>query len=160
MKTTQTIEWALLTILTSAGIVSFGFLYYVFYGLVTTADDVKYTFKNVFPYSGETVPVLSIDSGSALSATGNSASIEFANNVISVEVNQTREIGATAIIYRGLEGTNEFRIDVMIPELDSEVFYPYRFDIRDAEKSFRLADRQFRLLSARQTYLHLLAVNR
>ena len=160
MKTTQTMDWALLTILTFAGIFGFGILYYIFYGILTTADDVKYTFKNVFPYSGETVPVLGTDSGPAVNESGKSVSIGFTNKVISVALNQTREIGTATIIYRGLDGGKDFRIDVMILELDPEVFYPYRFNIRDAEKIFRLADKQFRLLSARKTYLHLLALNR
>ncbi len=159
MKITRTKEWLLLTVFTLFGIVVFSFLYYIFYGIVSTADDVNYTFKNVFPYSGETIPVFSNGPDTALTEPENRASIETANKIIMMAIHQARDIGVAAIIYRGLEGSKKFRIDVMISELDPEVFYPYRFDIRGAKKGFRLANTKFKLLSARKSYLHLQLVD-
>ena len=50
---------------------------------------------------------------------------------------------------------DEFRIDVTIPELDPQVSYRYRFKVSDAKKVFRLANRNYRLISAKKTALKL-----
>jgi len=160
MKTTHTNEWMLLTAYTLFGIVALSLFYFIFYSTVSTADDVHYTFKNVFPYSGEVVPVFTNDTGTVVTEAVNSDAIETADKVITMAIHRARDIGDTVVIYRGLEGSDTFRVDVMIPELDPEVIYPYWFDIQDAKKGFRLAERRFKLLSARKSYLHFQAVGR
>ena len=70
-------------------------------------------------------------------------------------LDQKRSAGKTELIYRGLAGRSEFRIDVIILELDPQVSYPYRFKISEAKKSFRLANRNYRLISAKKGALRL-----
>lgn len=68
---------------------------------------------------------------------------------------QEKAAGKALLIYRGLVGSSEFQIDVIIPELDPHVSYPYRFKISEAKKSLRLANRNYRLITARTAALQL-----
>ena len=70
-------------------------------------------------------------------------------------INEKMGAGKTELIYRGLVGQAEFQIDVIILELDPQVSYPYRFKISEAKKSFRLANRNYKLISAQKTALQL-----
>ena len=70
-------------------------------------------------------------------------------------LNQKMSAGKTELIYRGLLGQSEFRIDVIILELDPQVSYPYRFKISKAKKSFRLANRNYQLIYAKKAALQL-----
>lgn len=74
-------------------------------------------------------------------------------------LNQKVSAGKAELIYRGLVGAVEFRIDVIIPELDPQVSYPYRLEISEAKKSFRLANRNYRLISAKKAALRLKLIN-
>jgi len=67
--------------------------------------------------------------------------------------------GKSEFIYRGLVGQSEFRIDVIVPELDPLAAYPYRIKISEAKKSFRLANRNYQLIAARKGALHLRIIN-
>jgi hypothetical protein len=66
--------------------------------------------------------------------------------------------GNTELIYRGLVGRSMFRIDVVVPDLDPHTAYSYRFEISEAKKSFRLANRQFKLISAKKGAVRLAQV--
>ena len=68
---------------------------------------------------------------------------------------QEKAAGKALLVYRGLVGSSEFQIDVIIPELDPHVSYPYRFKISEAKKSLRLANRNYRLITARRAALQL-----
>ena len=70
-------------------------------------------------------------------------------------INRKVVAGKSELIYRGLVGQAEFQIDVIIPELDPQVCYPYRLKISRAKKSFRLVNRDFKLISARKHTLQL-----
>ena len=74
-------------------------------------------------------------------------------------INQKQAAGKTELIYRGLVGQSEFRIDVIILELDPQVSYPYRFKISQAKKSFRLANRYYQLIAAKKGALRLKLIN-
>jgi len=74
-------------------------------------------------------------------------------------INQKQSAGKTELIYRGLVGRSEFRIDVIILELDPKVSYPYRFKISQAKKSFRLANRYYQLIAAKKGALRLKLIN-
>jgi len=71
-------------------------------------------------------------------------------------LNKKATLGNAELIYRGLTGESEFQIDVIIPELDPQVSYSYRFKIADAEKSFRLVDHNLKILSLTKNALHLM----
>jgi hypothetical protein len=77
---------------------------------------------------------------------------------ILMRLNQKLLAGNTELIYRGLVGRSEFRIDVIVPELDPQTSYPYRFKISEAKKSFRLANRNFKLISARKGTLRFMQI--
>ena len=74
-------------------------------------------------------------------------------------INQKQSVGKTELIYRGLVGRSEFRIDVIILELDPKVSYPYRLKISQAKKSFRLANRNYQLITAKKGALRLKLIN-
>ena len=74
-------------------------------------------------------------------------------------LNQKKSAGKSVLIYRGLVGQSEFQIDVIIPELDPLVSYPYRLKISEAKKSFRLANRYYQLIAARKAALQLKLIN-
>ena len=69
-------------------------------------------------------------------------------------LNKKVSLAKSEFIYRGLVGS-DFRIDVIIPELDPQAAYSYRIDISEAKKSFRLANRTYRLISAKKAVLRL-----
>jgi len=73
-------------------------------------------------------------------------------------LNQKMSTGKSELIYRGLVGQSEFRIDVIVPELDPLAAYSYRIKISEAKKSFRLANRNYRLIAAKKGALHLKVV--
>jgi hypothetical protein len=52
-------------------------------------------------------------------------------------------------------GRSEFQIDVIILELDPQVSYPHRIKISQANKSLRLANRNYQLIAAKKGALHL-----
>jgi len=74
-------------------------------------------------------------------------------------LNQKQSAGKSVLIYRGLVGQSEFQIDVIIPELDPLVSYPYRLKISEAKKSFRLANRTYQLIAAKKAALQLKLIN-
>jgi hypothetical protein len=74
-------------------------------------------------------------------------------------INQKQSTGKSELIYRGLVGQSEFRIDVIVLELDPQVSYPHRIKISQAKKSFRLANRNYQLIAAKKGALHLKLIN-
>jgi len=74
-------------------------------------------------------------------------------------INQKQSTGKSELIYRGLVGRSEFRIDVIVLELDPHVSYPHRIKISQAKKSFRLANRNYQLIAAKKGALHLRVIN-
>ncbi|NNL78751.1 MAG: hypothetical protein HKO68_20655 [Desulfobacterales bacterium] len=70
-------------------------------------------------------------------------------------IDQDTKIGKSKMVYRGLDGNANFRIDVAILELDPQAYYRYRLLINDAQKGFRLVGQNFRLISARKSAIQL-----
>ncbi len=68
-----------------------------------------------------------------------------------LSLNQEKKFEKSKIVYRGLEGSSAFKIDVVIPELDPNAYYRYRIHIEDAKKGFRLGGQNFKLISARKS---------
>ncbi len=77
---------------------------------------------------------------------------------IFIRLNQKILAGNSELIYRGLVGRSEFRIDVIVPNLDPQTSYPYTFKISEAKKSFQLANRNFKLISANQGTLRFMQI--
>jgi len=66
------------------------------------------------------------------------------------------DVGKVTLVYRGFDlwkGT--FRIDTLIPALDSEVTYPRRFRVDDARREFTLGGQRFRLIDIGRRSLQL-----
>jgi len=70
-------------------------------------------------------------------------------------LNKKISAGKAVLVYRGLVGQSKFQIDVIVPEFDPQVSYPYRFSISDAKKSFRILNRNFKLISAKKGALQI-----
>ena len=65
------------------------------------------------------------------------------------------KIGKSKIVYRGLEENDQFRMDVIILDLDPDIFYRYTIPINDAKQGFRLVGQNFKLISARKSTIQL-----
>ncbi len=74
---------------------------------------------------------------------------------ILLTLNDEKAIGKSKIIYRGLSGDSEFKMDVVIPDLDPDANYGYRFSIDKAHKGFRLAGHNFKLITARKSAIQI-----
>ena len=72
-----------------------------------------------------------------------------------LSLNQEKKFEKSKIVYRGLEGSSAFKIDVVIPELDPNAYYRYRIHIEDAKKGFRLGGQNFKLISARKSAVQI-----
>lgn len=70
-------------------------------------------------------------------------------------LNKKISAGTAELIYRGLVGRSEFRIDVIIPQLDPQAAYSHQINISDAKKTFRLANRDYQLVYAKKGALRL-----
>lgn len=70
-------------------------------------------------------------------------------------LDQKISAGKAELVYRGLVEPSRFRIDVILPEFDPQVSYPYRFSISEAKKSFRILNRNFKLISAKKNALQI-----
>jgi hypothetical protein len=74
---------------------------------------------------------------------------------IMLVLDRDTKFGKSKIVYRGLDGNANFRMDVAILELDPNAFYRYRIPINAAKKGFRLVGQNFRLISARKSAIQL-----
>jgi len=72
-----------------------------------------------------------------------------------LSLNQEKKFEKSKIVYRGLEGSSAFKMDVVIPELDPNAYYRYRIHIEDAKKGFRLGGQNFKLISARKSAVQI-----
>ena len=72
-----------------------------------------------------------------------------------LSLNKEKKFEKSKIIYRGLEGSSAFKIDVVIPEFDPNAYYRYRIHIKDAKKGFRLGGQNFKLISARKSAVQI-----
>ena len=74
---------------------------------------------------------------------------------IMLVLDRDKKFGKSKLIYRGLDGNDQFRMDVVILELDPNSFYPYFIAINEAKKGFRLVGQDFKLISARKSTIQL-----
>ncbi len=69
--------------------------------------------------------------------------------------NTTFRIGKTWLTYRGKIDADHFLIDVTIPELDPQTYYPHKLNITDARKGFCLVGQAYRLVGMHATGIRL-----
>lgn len=72
-----------------------------------------------------------------------------------LSLNQEKNFEKSKIVYRGLEGSSAFKIDVVIQEFDPNTYYRYRIHIKNAKKGFRLGGQNFKLISARKSAVQI-----
>lgn len=72
-----------------------------------------------------------------------------------MRIDQKFIAGNSVLIYRGLIKPSGFQIDLIVPELDPQRVYSYRLKISEAKDSFRLANRNFKLISAKTAALQI-----
>lgn len=59
------------------------------------------------------------------------------------------------IIYRGSENRSQFHLDVFVLNFDREMPFVHTIDVKRAKKGFRIAGKDFQLISARKHRVHL-----
>jgi hypothetical protein len=128
-------------------------------GTWIATDEKHYPLKGGIPSAGVHTPEGSSDTVHHPIAVASDRSPVAVPRRVILKLDQAARIGKADITYRGLESGSKFRIDVVIPEFDPQAVYPYRFHIGEAKKGFRLARREYRLISARKAYTHLYLLN-
>lgn len=69
---------------------------------------------------------------------------------ISLSRGDAKTIENIKIVYRGPANRSQFRLDVFVMDFDSEMPFYHTLDIHQAKKGFRLAGKDFQLISARK----------
>jgi hypothetical protein len=64
-------------------------------------------------------------------------------------------VNGCRLVYRGLQPPHHFRVDVTILALDPHSAYPHRIDRIAARRGFRVAEKTYRLVAARESRLLL-----
>jgi hypothetical protein len=82
------------------------------------------------------------------------------NNFYALRVGEKVMVGKLILVYRGFDEEGRFKLDVAVPELDADAYYPYHFRRKDSAKTIKLNNYAFRVLSARRTVLHLQAADK
>ena len=59
------------------------------------------------------------------------------------------------IVYKGIDNRSQFFMDVIVLDFDREMPFAHAIDISQAKKGFRLAGKDFQLISARNNRVHL-----
>ena len=79
------------------------------------------------------------------------------NNTYALRIGERVKVGKLILVYRGFDKQGRYKLDVAIPELDANSFYPYHFRKGDSANTIKLNNYAFKVLSARRTVLHLQA---
>ena len=73
-------------------------------------------------------------------------------NQVVLKKNERREVGRTALVYRGME-KKEILVDLYLLDLDPKQGYTKRVSIPDAKKELKLGGVTYSLVSANRNYL-------
>jgi hypothetical protein len=155
MRITNMREWLMIMTCALFGIFTFSGIYYLIDRAVASAKEVHNPLKSGVPSAGEHTSLGSNDAVRHWVMAASDRSPAAVPRRVILKLDQAARIGKADITYRGLESGSKFRIDVVIPEFDPQAFYPYRLNISEAKKGFRLARRKYRLISAHKAYVHL-----
>ena len=79
------------------------------------------------------------------------------DGLYALKIGERVMVGKLILVYRGFDGQGRFKLDLAIPELGANTYYPYHFRRKDSGKTIRLNNYAFKILSARRTVLHLKA---
>ena len=151
MNKTRPRNWPAIFLYLFICIVSLGFIYVVAEWFLPKTSSELIPNKDTLSSRFMSVPKWTGDS----KETHKKGQTEAIKEKIMLLLNQEKVIGKSKLIYRGLEKNSAFKIDVVILELDPDAFYRYRIQIDDAEKGFRLAGQDLKLISARKSALQI-----
>ena len=155
MKSTKIRKQLIMLILASFGLFTIIGINELMDRTRSSASKMHHSNKSGVSSGGELKSVGSMDGmRQRATAAGNRFPAAVPGKVI-LKLDQATRIGKADITYRGLESGSKFRIDVVIPEFDPQVFYQYRLFVGETKKGFRLASRKYRLISAHKAYIHL-----
>jgi|GEM_PF-3480929 len=150
MKTTSNQDWINLSLFTVMGIVIFSAYYLVAARTITTAEDINDYYAGVIHFVNPRANAEQIK----LSAKHRTAF----KNFFALKIGESKSIGETNVIFRGIENGERFKLEVAIPALDPDSFYAHEYRISEARNGFILGDRKVKLLSARKNMLHLMLI--
>ncbi len=148
-------DWFVSTLVGAVSVFGVAGFYYL--GMVSswTADENVKTPVSIFPYDGEGVPVFVKWSALIPSSAEDVKSNQHQNQRMVIAVDKTIQLGRAKIVYRGMEGRGTFVLDVNIPALDPEYYYPHQFQIDEARKGFHLAGQKLKLVQIRKNFIEL-----
>ncbi len=72
-----------------------------------------------------------------------------------LKLNQKHAVGKAVLTYRGLDGGSNIRLDVLVPELDSQYTYLHKINIDRARKGFQVGGEHLKLISAGRSKIRL-----
>ena len=81
--------------------------------------------------------------------------VDPAKDKIMLSMGDAKMIEDIKIVYRGLNRRDQFKLDVFVLNFDPEMAFVHALDIAKAKKGFRLAGKDFQLISAREHRVHL-----
>ena len=151
MKETRTHNWVSILLYSMSCLVFLGLLYLV------AGSFFPETYPELIPRDDALSARFMSDSrwGNRNQDAQNEAFSNPLKEKIMLVLDRDIKIGKSKLIYRGLDGNGQFRMDVVILELDPNSFYRYFISINDAKKGFRLVGQDFKLISARESTIQL-----
>ena len=149
MNTTETQQWFYLLISTIAGIVAFGLFYVLAVVFIPPAEDVRDYYAGVVHFVEESLPIQN-----RVTVTIPPPA-EVYKDFYALQTNETVVIDNYRVIYRGLENSNRFDLEVANTKLDPKSFYSFTFENNAPSGIIRIGTQRFRVLSARARVLHL-----
>jgi hypothetical protein len=79
-------------------------------------------------------------------------------NRIILPLNQPLLTDGLEMVYQGIAGSDDFRLDIQIQSLDTRVAYPQRFNKSEARKGFFIDDKKFFLEKITPRYIQLFRI--
>ena len=149
MNTTETQQWFYLLISTIAGIAVFGLFYVLAVFFIPPAEDVRDYYAGVVHFTQESLPpqnrvrVVVPPPG------------EIYKDFYGLKRNEPMRIDHYRVIYRGLEGSGRFKLEMANTKLDPKSFYTLTFQPETPSGTIRIGNQIFSVLSARTSILHL-----
>ena len=139
-----------------AGVLVIGGL--VFIWMLAFRDAIPFEYRNTSPGFGWS---WDFDYETAMKEAGRTGAdpwpwpAKATGNRLVLPINQPLDFRGLEITYKGMPETGSFRLDVVIPGLDSKYPYQRNLEIQKAEGGFTLAERRFTLEKITSYYVRL-----
>ena len=146
MKTTETQQWLYLLFFTIAGTVVFGLVYILAALFIPPADDARDYYAGVVGFTEKYIGQTPLELPPR---------DEVYQDFFALKTNDTVRIDNYRVIYKGLEPRGRFALEIANTQLDAQTYYSYSFESDKVADGIRIGNQRFRVLSARDTILHL-----